>query len=242
VTIFQLMVAVTGAAGFIGRSLVRKLLDCGLRVLALDNLHRGDLRFLDSRAEFRCVDIRNKSELKAALDGVDDIYHLAAQSNVIGAAENPGYSVSTNILGTYNIFACARELGVRKVLFTSSREVYGDVPSLPVNEDCPLNPKNAYGMTKAAGELYCQEFQRSGLNIITFRLANVYGSGDSGRVIPLFTDRAMRDEDLIIFGTGRFSISYTWTTWFRHWSQRAPQIGCSRSITSEAVSEQHLKI
>ncbi len=202
-TIFQLMVAVTGAAGFIGRSLVRKLLESGLPVIALDNLHRGDLRGLDSRAEFRCIDIRNKPELKPALQGVRDIYHLAAQSNVIGAAEDPGYSISTNILGTYNIFACARELGVRKVLFTSSREVYGDVASLPVDESCPLNPKNAYGMTKAAGELYCEEFRRSGLNIITLRLANVYGAGDSGRVIPLFTDRAMRNEDLTIFGHGK---------------------------------------
>jgi UDP-glucose 4-epimerase len=200
---FQLMIAVTGAAGFIGRSLVRKLLDHGERVLALDNLHRGDLRRLDSRVEFRCVDIRNRSALQAALDGAQEIYHLAAQSNVIGAGEDPGYSVSTNVLGTYNVFACARELGVRKVLFTSSREVYGDVSSLPVDETWPLNPKNAYGMSKAAGELYCQEFRRSGLNIITLRLANVYGAGDSGRVIPLFTDRAMSSEDLTIFGQGK---------------------------------------
>lgn len=183
--------------------MVRKLLDRGLHVIALDNLHRGDLRFLDSRAELRCVDIRNKSVLKAALEGVQEIYHLAAQSNVIGAGEDPGYSVSTNVLGTYNVVACARELGVRKVLFTSSREVYGEVPSLPVDEDCPRNPKNTYGMTKAAGELYCQEFVRSGLNIVTLRLANVYGSGDSGRVIPLFVKGALRDENLTIFGQGK---------------------------------------
>jgi UDP-glucose 4-epimerase len=183
--------------------LVRKLLDYGLSVIAVDNLHRGDLRVLDSRAEFRCVDIRNRSALKAALEGVRDIYHLAAQSNVIGACEDSGYSVSTNILGTYNIFACARELGIRKVLFTSSREVYGEVQSLPVDEDRSRNPKNTYGMTKAAGELYSEEFCRSGLNITTLRLANVYGSGDSGRVIPLFVERALRNEDLTVFGQGK---------------------------------------
>jgi UDP-glucose 4-epimerase len=94
----------------------------------------------------------------------------------------------------------ARAAGVRRLVFTSSREVYGDPEELPVLESAPLRPKNAYGMSKVAGEMCCAIYAGDRLEIVVLRLANVYGPGDWGRVIPLFVERALRGEALTIYG------------------------------------------
>ena len=107
------------------------------------------------------------------------------------------------MVGTYNVLACAREQGVRRVIFTSSREVYGEAPALPVPETVPLSPHNAYGASKAAGELYCRVFASAGLDVAVLRLANVYGPGDSDRVILLFIDSALSGQPLVIYGDGK---------------------------------------
>jgi UDP-glucose 4-epimerase len=137
----------------------------------------------------------------AALRGVRVVYHLGAQSNVLGAVSNIDYSFTTNVVGTYYVLTAALTAGVERVVFTSSREVYGEAHHLPVVEDCPLNPKNAYGASKASAEVYCRVFQRTyGLDVSVLRLANVYGSGDTDRVIPLWLERVRRCEDLELYG------------------------------------------
>lgn len=99
--------------------------------------------------------------------------------------------------------SAASECGVRKVIFTSSREVYGQAASLPVPESAPLSPKNAYGASKAAGEVYCRLFAESGMDVEVLRLANVYGPGDSKRVIPLFLANALNGLPLVIHGENK---------------------------------------
>jgi UDP-glucose 4-epimerase len=199
-------VLVTGGTGFIGAHLVAALTEAGDEVVVLDNLRRGvadKLAPFEQAGMVRLItgDIREREVVRSAMSGVVRVYHAAAQSNVLGAVTDIDYSFTTNVVGTYNVLAAARDEGVERVVFTSSREVYGEVDEIPVAEDHPLNPKNAYGASKLAGEAYCRVFQSTyGLDVSVLRLANVYGPGDSDRVIPIWLDRAARGEDLELYG------------------------------------------
>jgi UDP-glucose 4-epimerase len=193
---------VTGGAGFIGRHLVTALKAGGHDVTMLDNLHDANYKGqLPDDVRFVLMDIRDGSALLPSFRGVDVVYHLAAQSNVMGAVADIDYSFTTNVNGTYNVLTAAQKSGVRRVVFTSSREVYGDTELLPVSEDHVLNPKNPYGASKVAGEVYCRTFHATfGLDVSVLRLSNVYGPGDRGRVIPLWIEHARRDQELELHG------------------------------------------
>ena len=207
---------VTGGTGFIGTHLVERLAAEGTNVIALDNFKRSSAEKLAETARHsgrvRLVegDVRDYAELTAAMAGCEVVFHLAAQSNVMGAVDDPDYSITTNVLGTYNVLRAAAAVGARRLVFTSSREVYGDPKQLPVAEDHPLLAKNAYGASKVAGEAYCRSFAASHrLDIAVLRLANVYGAGDSGRVIPLWISAARANRDLSVYG-GDQVIDFLW--------------------------------
>jgi UDP-glucose 4-epimerase len=111
------------------------------------------------------------------------------------------------------------------VVFTSSREVYGEVETLPVAEGQALNAKNAYGASKAAGELYCRVFHTTyGLETAVLRLANVYGPRDRDRVIPLWLDAAAAGRDLVVYG-GTQVIDFVWVDQVVEALVRAASIG-----------------
>jgi len=205
-------VLVTGGAGFIGHHLVHRLLeDPAASVRVLDNLQRGRHTFGGTpRVEFVQGDIRDRKAVRAAMGGIDLVYHLAAQSNVLGAGQDLEYSFTTNVAGTFEVLQAAQEGGAGRVIFASSREVYGEAASLPVVESAPLNPKNSYGASKAAGELYCRVFAADGLSVAVLRLANVYGPGDFGRVIPLFLDNAIHGRPLVIYGGDHKLLDFVW--------------------------------
>src|SRR5437763_14423106 len=190
---------VTGGAGFIGAHLVAALVAAGAEVVVLDNLRRGDRARLDAighaarAGALRLIegDVRDRDTVRAATTGVERVYHLAAQSNVLGAVSDVDYSFSSNVVGTYNVLVVAREAAVGRMVFSSSREVYGEVDQVPVAEDRPLNPKNAYGASKVAGEVYCRVVQNTyELDRSVLRVAKVYGPGHSRCVSPLSSDLA----------------------------------------------------
>src|SRR5580700_1971560 len=168
-------VLVTGGAGFIGAHLVGRLVERGDEVVVLDNMKRGrreNLAVHVASGRVRVVedDIRRFDALPAAVRGCDVVFHLAAQSNVMGAVTDPDYSITTNVLGTFNVLRSAAEAHVPRVVFASSREVYGDPDTLPVAEDRPLLAKNAYGASKVAGEAYCRTFAAThGLHVDVLR-------------------------------------------------------------------------
>ncbi len=196
-----MQVLVTGGAGFIGKHLVASLLEAGNDVVVVDNLRRANRQAVPAGARFVEGDIRNGEVVRDVMVGCERVYHLAAQSNVMGAVTDVDYSFTSNVVGTYHVLSCAVELGVKRVIFTSSREVYGEVERLPVAEDRLTTPKNGYGASKVAGEAYCRVFEASyGLDVNVLRLANVYGPGDRDRVIPIWLDRAHRGECLELFG------------------------------------------
>jgi len=199
-------VLITGGAGFIGSHLTDRLIAEGFQVTVLDNLHRGRLDNIQKHLNkgtlrFLPLDIRYYNGLKQACAGQDVVFHLAAQSNVLGAVQNLDYSFKSNVVGTFNILKAAANGKVRRLIFASSREAYGEANYLPVDEKHPLKAKNAYGASKVAGEKYCQVFGNTGLlEVAILRLANVYGLRDFNRVIPIFIDNALQHKDIHIYG------------------------------------------
>jgi UDP-glucose 4-epimerase len=209
-------VVVTGGAGFIGSHLVDRLLaETAAEVVVLDNLHRGRLTNLAQHADAPRLsviqgDIRDAGVVAETVRGADVVYHLAAQSTVMGAVEDLDYSFSTNVVGTYNVLRSAARESVRRVVFASSREVYGEPIDLPVDEGQPLLAINFYGASKVMGEAYCRAFRRAyGLNTVVLRLANAYGERDFGRVIPMWLDLAAAGEDLTVYG-GKQVLDFVW--------------------------------
>jgi len=199
-------VLVTGGAGFVGSHLVDALVDRGDNVVVLDNLRRGRIEHIDHHIKSGAValitgDIRDEELLSRAIEGAGLVYHLAAQSNVMGAVQDMDYSFTTNVIGTYNVLKAASAAGVRRLVFSSSREVYGDPDRIPVREDAPLAAKNPYGASKLAGEAYCRVwYAATGLDCMILRFANVYGPRDRDRVIPIWLQRASDGEDLEVYG------------------------------------------
>ncbi len=208
-------VLVTGGAGFIGAHLVARLAEGTDEIVVIDNFKRSSRESLGrwvSAGRIRLLegDIRRFDAIAEVVRGCETVFHLAAQSNVMGAVDDPEYSITTNVLGTFNVLRAAAEGGAKRVVFTSSREVYGEASALPVSESEPLLAKNPYGASKVAGEAYCRTFANTHqLPVEVVRFANVYGSGDSGRVIPLWLTAAQEGRDLQIFG-GDQVIDFLW--------------------------------
>jgi UDP-glucose 4-epimerase len=208
-------VLVTGAAGFLGSHLIDALIERGHEVVGVDNLRRGRLAniqtHLDSRKlDFHEVDIRDGDALKAVARRSEVVYHLAAQSTVLGATEDSNYSLSTNVAGTYNVLKAASEGGARRLVFASSREVYGEAREIPAQEDLPLLPKNLYGASKVAGEALCSTWQQTtGLECQILRFGNLYGPRDVDRVIPRWVESAYSGRELTLYG-GHQILDFLW--------------------------------
>jgi UDP-glucose 4-epimerase len=206
-------IVVTGGAGFIGSHLVERLArESSEPIVVFDNLSRSPAEEMVRRlgnVVLHLTDIRDRNAVAKAMEGCELLFHLAAQSRVISAEDNLDDSFAANVEGTYNILRAARMAGVRRVVFTSSREVYGDPAHLPVSEGEPLLPKNAYGASKAAGEMLCRMFNRDGLETVVLRLANAYGSHDKDRVIPIFIEKALRGDTLTLYG-GDQIVDFVW--------------------------------
>jgi UDP-glucose 4-epimerase len=128
----------------------------------------------------------------------------------MGAVEDLDYSFSTNVVGTFNVLREASSEGAKRVVFASSREVYGEPIELPVDEGQPLLAINFYGASKVMGEAYCRAFRRAyGLHTVILRLANAYGPRDFGRVIPHWVKQATAGEDLTVYG-GKQVLDFVW--------------------------------
>jgi UDP-glucose 4-epimerase len=168
-----------------------------------EHLRTGAVTFIEG-------DIRDYAAVLEAAAGAEVVYHLAAQSNVIGAITDTDYSFTTNVGGTYNVLKAAAYANVRRLVFSSSREVYGEPDSIPVHESAPLTAKNPYGASKVAGEAYCRVWESTtGLECQILRFGNVYGPRDRDRVIPIWLERAARGEPLGLYG-GEQVIDFVW--------------------------------
>jgi len=196
-------ILITGGAGFIGSHLVERLVKEGYRVILVDNLLRGNMNNLPrllKDVEFVEGDIRNYELMDDIVRKVDTVIHLAALSRVMPSIENPELCFENNVKGTEIIARLCSKYN-RKLIFSSSREVYGTAKYLPVDESHPLNPENPYGASKVAAESIIKAYSKCyGLNYTTLRLTNVYGPRDFDRVIPTFIEKSVKNENLIVYG------------------------------------------
>lgn len=191
---------VTGGAGFIGQHVVRTLLENGHEVLAFDNLRRGRFGELASRgATVVEGDVRNLDAVANAMAGCGSVVHLAAEANVMRCECDPAYAFEANVAGTWNVAQAALANGCH-VVFSSSREVYGDAKTLPVAECAPRSPRNVYGLTKSLSEDILTTGPFAALRVSILRLANVIGPGDCDRIVPRWLAAARVSQSLPVYG------------------------------------------
>lgn len=192
---------ITGGLGFLAQNLIKELSkDKDNEIVIFDNKHRCNPKLKNNyNITTHCFDVRDIGALQYCMKDCDVVFHLSAQSNVVGAESYHKYTFTTNVDGTWNVLNVAKAMGVKKVVFTSSREVYGDPFIFPVAETSVLHGKNLYGKTKVIGEEICDYFSKD-MEVNILRLANVYGSGDFGRVIPNFIDKLKENEPLEVHG------------------------------------------
>jgi len=205
---------VTGGAGFIGSQLVDRLLLEGHEVLVLDNLSHGRRKNVPKGAKLVKLDIRSPKVGKVLKQvRPQAVFHLAAQMEVRKSVEDPMFDAEVNILGLVNVLQAAVEAGCPRLLFASSGgAVYGDQEAFPATEAHPTRPLSPYGVTKRAGELYCDYFATMGLKCASMRLANVYGPrqdphGEAG-VVAIFSEKMLAGQNPTINGTGKQTRDY----------------------------------
>jgi UDP-glucose 4-epimerase len=218
---------VTGAAGFIGSTLVDRLLRDGHQVVGIDNLTTGSMDNLchaltgESTTGGRFTLVKNdiqSPELVDVVAGVNPevIFHLAAQVDLRASVTDPQFDARNNVLGTINLCEASRRMGVRKIVYAASGgSRYGAPSRLPVDESTPVGPLSPYAVAKLAGELYLGAYAGMyGLAPICLALANVYGprqnpNGEAG-VIALFGGALIDGRPLTVYGDGTAARDYVY--------------------------------
>ena len=178
----KLKILITGGAGFIGAHLTEKIIKLGHKVLVVDILKsQGGITFVNKKCEFIKGDICKLTTIKKIkLWKPDIIYHLAAQSAVEPAYDNPKFDILTNTYGTFLICNLAKDLKVKKFIYTSSAAAIGNNTKKIINEKTSVNPDSLYGITKYNGEMIVKQILGSTkTKTIIFRLFNTYGPGEN---------------------------------------------------------------
>lgn len=201
-------VLVTGGAGFIGSHVVDKLVKERCQVVIIDNLSTGLQENINPAANFVNMDIRDSQIVELfASEKFDSVIHLAAQTMVHKSLEMPDYDCDVNIAGTVNVLEACRKTNVRRIAFSSTAAVYGNVTTLPVVEETSKEPTSFYGLSKLTCENYLSLYnQVYGIEYMVLRYANVYGErqgdGGEGGVISIFARKIHHDQPVVIFGDG----------------------------------------
>src|SRR5712672_2523917 len=207
---------VTGAAGFIGSSLVDRLLAAGHSVVGYDNFSTGQRRFLEGAsksAHFELVegDLLNTEALRSAIAGSDMVFHLAANADVRLGTHHPFKDIEQNTIATFNVLEAMRSNGIKKIAFSSTGSVYGEATVFPTPEDAPFPIQTSlYAASKIAGEAmvqaYCEGF---GFEGYIFRFVSILGERYThGHVFDFYKQLMEHPGRLRVLGDGRQRKSY----------------------------------
>jgi UDP-glucose 4-epimerase len=178
-------------------------------VVVLDNYASG---YRENLLPFRQItvvdgDVRDERALQQAVPGCEVVFHLAASVGNTRSIEHPIDDSEINVLGTLKVLEAARRHGVRKVVFSSSAGIFGELKTVPIREDHPAEPDTPYGASKLGAEKLCLAYAKLyPLDCVCLRYFNVYGVNQRydayGNVIPIFAHRALHGQPLVIYGDG----------------------------------------
>ena len=207
---------VTGGAGFIGSHLVDKLMRYGCKVTVYDNLSLGKKEFIqhhfsNNKFKFIEADLLDFEMLKNSIKGNDVVFHLAANSNIIQSAKHTDIDLKQGTFATYNVLEAMRLNNIKKIVFSSSNVVYGEVNHFPIEENYgPLFPISFYGASKLACEglitAYCHNF---GFNSWIYRFVNIIGKrATHGIVVDFYRKLKKNPYELEVLGNGKQSKPY----------------------------------
>ncbi len=210
---------VTGGAGFIGSNTVDELVRRGHSVVVLDDLSSGkEENLAESRNKITFIkgSITDIEIVRKAMHEAEFVIHLAARTSVPRSVKDPIETNRINIDGTLNVLVAAKEIRVKRVVFSASSSAYGETPTLPKIESMQPQPISPYGVTKYVGELYAQTFGRCyGLENVSLRYFNIFGprqdpgSPYSG-VLAKFCSSFLDDTQPVVFGDGEQTRDFTY--------------------------------
>jgi UDP-glucose 4-epimerase len=199
---------VTGAAGFLGSALANRMAREGHQVRGLDDLSAGDPARLDPGVLFTRGDVIDRPKLWTLLQDVDCVYHLAARVSVQESVLYPREYNAVNVGGTVSVMEAMRDVGVKRVVLTSSGAVYGDQQKQPLVEPMAPDPRSPYAVSKLAAEFYVRTIGALwGIETVALRVFNTYGPGQPlpaahPPVVPHFLRQASRGGTIVIHGRG----------------------------------------
>ena len=210
-------ILLTGAAGFIGSHLADRLLDMGAEVIGYDNLSGGNMDFLKkamSNSSFTFIkgDVLDADALSWVMDGIDTVFHLAANPDVRLGESDSHVHFHQNVEATQNVIEVMRRKGVKNIVFTSTSTVYGEAEEIPTPESYgPTIPISLYGASKLASEAMISGFCHTyDMSAVIYRFANVVGPRSTHGVTYDFVNKLRKDpKKLVILGNGRQKKSYT---------------------------------
>ncbi len=199
---------VTGGSGFIGSNVSKMLLDSGVEVVVFDNLSSGNYdNIRNLPAQFIRGDILDKEAIKDACSGADVVFHLAASVGRQRSIDHPQLDSEINLIGTINVLESMRANGVKKIVYSSSAAIFGELQSPEIDENHPQNADSPYGVSKLAAEKMILSYSEIyGITAVCLRYFNIYGVNQRydlyGNVIPIFAHRLFSGEPLLIYGDG----------------------------------------
>lgn len=216
-------IVVIGGAGFVGSHIVDQLLAEPVeQIVVYDNFVRGtraNLQQVADNPRVKIIDasVTDNDKLRHEMEGVDGVFLLAALW--LGeCVDDPRSAVNVNIVGTYNVIEACRDLGIQRVVYSSSASVYGDAITTPMTEEHPFNNRTMYGATKIAGEqMFRAIYEQHKLPYVGYRYMNIYGrrmdyKGTYVSVIMRVLDRIAEGKAPIIFGDGSQSYDFVYVT------------------------------
>ena len=214
---------VTGSAGFIGSHLCEQLLKAGHEVCGIDNLASGQMSNMagfqnQPNFRFEVLDINDKEHLARVFRDVDWVFHLAGLADIVPSIEHPDRYYHANVAGTFNVLECARNAGVKRLIYAASSSCYGIPDQYPTPETAPIQPQYPYALTKYLGEQMVLHWGKVyGLPVVSLRLFNVYGprsrtSGTYGAVFGVFLAQKRAGKPFTVVGDGNQTRDFTYVT------------------------------
>lgn len=209
---------VTGGAGFLGAALANRLARDGHHVKVLDDLSQGVAERLHPAVAFTQGDVEDIPLLWSLLRGVNCVYHLAARVSVAESVLYPRDYSRVNVGGTVSLMEAMRDMGVKRVVLSSSGAVYGRQPQQPVHEDDLPAPDSPYAVSKWAAEQYLHTIgQLWEIETVALRIFNAYGPGQPlptshAPVMPRFLQQALSGGSIVLFGDGQQTRDFVYIT------------------------------